>query len=115
MTQELATIVYPVKDLAKAKALYSTLLGVAPAQDNPYYVGFQIGNQQFGLDPNGHSKGLNGPTTFWTVTDIRQSVQALLLEAGVTLVQDVTDVGGGMLMASVKDADHNDIGLLQNP
>jgi predicted enzyme related to lactoylglutathione lyase len=113
MTQELATIVYPVKDLAKAKALYSALLGTAPAQDNPYYVGFQIGNQQFGLDPNGHSKGLNGPTTFWTVSDIRHSVTALL-EAGATLVQDVSDVGGGMLMATVKDADDNDIGLLQN-
>ena len=114
MTQQLATIVYPVKDLHKAKALYGALLGTSPAQDNPYYVGFQIGNQQFGLDPNGHSKGLNGPTTFWTVSDIRQSVQ-MLLEAGATLVQDVTDVGGGMLMASVKDADDNDIGLLQNP
>lgn len=114
MTQRLATIVYPVKDLAKAKALYSALLGTDPAQDNPYYVGFQIGHQQFGLDPNGHSRGLSGPTTFWTVTDIRHSVQALL-EAGATLAQDATDVGGGMLMASLKDADDNDIGLLQNP
>ena len=114
MTQALATIVYPVKDLAKAKALYSALLGAAPAQDNPYYVGFQVGNQQFGLDPNGHSKGLSGPTTFWTVSDIRQSLH-MLLEVGATIVQDVNDVGGGMLMATVKDADHNDIGLLQNP
>lgn len=114
MTQELATIVYPVKDLGKAKALYSALLGKAPAQDNAYYVGFQIGNQQFGLDPNGHQSGLSGPVTFWTVADIRQSL-ATLLEAGAIMVQDVKDVGGGMLMASVRDADNNDIGLLQNP
>jgi predicted enzyme related to lactoylglutathione lyase len=114
MAQELATIIYPVKDLAKAKKLYSALLGKAPAQDSEYYVGFQVGTQQFGLDPNGHSSGLNGPVTFWTVTDIRQSLKALL-EAGAEMVQEVKDVGGGLLMASVKDADNNDIGLMQNP
>jgi predicted enzyme related to lactoylglutathione lyase len=114
MTQELATIIYPVKDLARAKKVYSALLGTVPAQDSEYYVGFQVGTQQFGLDPNGHSNGLNGPVTFWTVTDIQQSLQALL-EAGAEMVQEVKDVGGGLLMASVKDADNNDIGLMQNP
>jgi predicted enzyme related to lactoylglutathione lyase len=114
MTQELATIIYPVKDLARAKKIYSTLLGTTPAQDSGYYVGFQIGNQQFGLDPNGHSKGLHGPVTFWTVPDIQTSLQALI-KAGAEMVQEITDVGGGLLMASVKDADKNDIGLIQNP
>ncbi len=114
MTQELATIIYPVKDLAGAKKIYSALLGKAPAQDSEYYVGLQIGNQQFGLDPNGHNKGLNGPVTYWTVADIQQSLQGLL-EAGAKMVQEIKDVGGGLLMASVKDADNNDIGLMQNP
>jgi hypothetical protein len=30
-------------------------------------------------------------------------------------VQAVQDVGGGKLIASVKDADGNNIGLIQNP
>jgi predicted enzyme related to lactoylglutathione lyase len=114
MTQALTTVIYPVKDLARAKEIFSTLLGTAPAQDSPYYVGFQIGNQQFGLDPNGHSKGLHGPVTFWTVPDIQKSLEALI-KAGAEMVQEVKDVGGGLLLASVRDADKNDIGLIQNP
>jgi predicted enzyme related to lactoylglutathione lyase len=38
-----------------------------------------------------------------------------LLDAGAVAVQDVKDVGGGKLIASVTDADGNDIGLMQNP
>jgi hypothetical protein len=37
------------------------------------------------------------------------------VEAGTELVQDVQDVGGGKLIAFVKDADGNFVGLTQNP
>lgn len=36
-----------------------------------------------------------------------------LLEAGAETVQDVRDVGGDKLSATVKDADGNVIGLIQ--
>ncbi|MDQ1420582.1 MAG: hypothetical protein QOJ52_2544, partial [Acidimicrobiaceae bacterium] len=52
MSQGIKLIVYPVKDAAKAKTLYSTLLGVEPYADAPYYVGFRVGDQEIGLDPN---------------------------------------------------------------
>lgn len=58
MTSGMKTILYPVKDLAAAKKLYDTLLGVAPVMDEPYYVGYDVGGQDIGLDPNGHSKGM---------------------------------------------------------
>jgi hypothetical protein len=38
----------------------------------------------------------------------------VLLEAGAEAQQDVKDVGGGKLIASVRDADGNVIGLLQS-
>ena len=47
-----------------------------------------------------------------TVGDIKGTLQALL-EAGAEVDQDLKDVGGGRLIASVKDADGNLIGLLQ--
>ncbi len=112
MIQELVSVIYPVKDLEKAKTLYSALLGTAPIADSAYYVGFKLGNLNIGLDPNGHNVGLNGPVSYWQVADIQESLQALL-EAGAVLVQEVKDVGGGMLIASVRDADNNDIGLTQ--
>jgi catechol 2,3-dioxygenase-like lactoylglutathione lyase family enzyme len=37
MREGIKTFVYPVKDLAKAKALYSELLGVEPDMDEAYY------------------------------------------------------------------------------
>ena len=114
MTSGLRTVIYPVKDLARAKALYGTLLGVAPYMDEAYYVGFNVGGQDVGLDPHGHSQGMTGPTGYWHVDDIRKSVH-LLLEAGAQAQQEVKDVGGGKLIASVKDADGNVIGLIQSP
>jgi extradiol dioxygenase family protein len=61
MTSAFRTIIYPVKDLAKAKTLYSELLGVEPYADEAYYVGFNVEGQDVGLDPRGHSKGMTGP------------------------------------------------------
>ena len=40
MNQGIKTIIYPVKDLAHAKTLFSKLLGIEPYTNGPYYVGF---------------------------------------------------------------------------
>ncbi|CAM5266960.1 VOC family protein [Streptomyces aurantiogriseus] len=114
MTTGLQTIIYPVKDLDGAKALFSALLAVEPYADEPYYVGFRAAGQDVGLDPNGHAKGMTGPVPYWHVDDIRARLAALL-EAGAEVLQDVQDVGGGRLIAFVKDTDGNLVGLLQDP
>lgn len=71
MTAGLKTIIYPVKDITRAKALFSALLEVEPYADEPYYVGFKDAGQDIGLDPNGHAKGMTGPVPYWHVSDIR--------------------------------------------
>jgi predicted enzyme related to lactoylglutathione lyase len=114
MTDGIKTFIYPVKDIAQAKKLYGKLLGVKPYTDEAYYVGFRVGDQEIGLDPHGHSQGMTGPIGYWHVNDIRKSLQ-LLVDAGAQAQQEVTDVGGGKLIASVKDADNNIIGLIQSP
>jgi len=114
MNQGIRTVIYPVKDIAQAKTLYSKLLGVEPYADEAYYVGFRVGDQDIGLDPNGHNQGMTGPIGYFHVSDIKNSLQ-LLLDAGAQVQQEVKDVGGGKLIASVKDADSNIIGLLQFP
>ncbi|MEU8300888.1 VOC family protein [Micromonospora sp. NPDC048909] len=105
-------MVYPVRDLAQARGFFQELLGLAPHTDQPYYVGFTVHGQEVGLDPNGHRKGMTGPVGYWHVDDLRARVK-LLLDAGAEQVQDVTDVGGGKLIATVRDVDGNVIGLLQ--
>ena len=114
MTSGMRTVVYPVKDLAQAKTLYGKLLGVEPYADEAYYVGFRVGDQELGLDPNGHSQGMTGPIGYWEVDDIKESLE-LLLDAGAEVQQEIKDVGGGKLIASVKDADANITGLAQSP
>jgi len=114
MVQGIRVVIYPVTDLAQAKTLYRTLLGVEPYSDEAYYVGFRMGDQELGLDPHGHAKGMTGPVGYWQVNDIQNSLQ-LLLDAGAQAQQEIQDVGGGKLIASVKDADGNIIGLLQSP
>jgi predicted enzyme related to lactoylglutathione lyase len=82
--------------------------------DEAYYVGFNIEGQDIGLDPLGHSKGMSGPVAYWHVGDIEERLEALL-DAGAEAHQGVRDVGGGKLLASVKDTDGNVIGLIQAP
>ena len=112
MTSGMNTVIYPVTDLVAAKAIYRALLGAEPSWDQPYYVGFDIGGQHVGLNPNGHSQGMTGPQGFFDVDDIAKAVLALV-EAGATELQAAKDVGGGKLVATVKDVDGNIIGLIQ--
>ncbi len=114
MNHGITTVIYPVKDLEQAKVLYGKLLGKAPYADAPYYVGWKLGNMDIGLDPNGHKSGLTGPVSYYQVDDIKASLQTLL-DAGGQLLQAVKDVGEGKLIASVKDADGNILGIMQNP
>jgi predicted enzyme related to lactoylglutathione lyase len=113
MSEGIRTIIYPVTDVTAAKAVYGALIGAEPYADTPYYVGFKAGGQDIGLDPNGHKQGMTGPVAYHHVADIKASRQALL-DAGAESQQDVRDVGGGRLIATVTDADGNVIGLLQD-
>jgi len=110
MNTGVKTIVYPVKDLDRAKETYAALLG-APHTDTPYYVGYRVGDQEIGLDPNGHAKGMTGPVSYWSVDDIRAVLGALAATGAVP--GEPTDVGGGRLLATATDADDNVIGLVQ--
>jgi predicted enzyme related to lactoylglutathione lyase len=110
MNKGIKTILYPVKDMAQAKALFRKLLEVEPYADQPYYIGFKINDQDIGLVPNNPEAGM---TAFFHVDDIKNSLQ-ILVDAGAEIIQNIKNVGGERLIASVKDKDSNIIGLVQN-
>lgn len=112
MSEGISPIIFPVRNVDQATKLYSTLLGVEPYTAASYYVGFRIGDQEIGLDPNGHAQGMTGPVAYLNVADIRETVQKLV-DAGAQVQQEVKNVGGGLLVATVTDADGNPIGLRQ--
>ena len=112
-TQGIKTVLHPVSDLAKAKAVYAALLGVAPQADSSYYVGFEAAGQHIGLVPGGGPQEMTSPVAYWHVADI----EAKLVEvtaAGAALKEPAHDVGGGRLVATVTDPDGNVLGLLQD-
>jgi predicted enzyme related to lactoylglutathione lyase len=112
-TQGIKTVLHPVSDLAAAKELYATLLGVQPQTDSPYYVGFEAEGQQIGLVPGGGPQGMTSPVAYWHVADIEAKL-AEVTAAGATVKEPAHDVGGGRLVATVTDGDGNTLGLLQD-
>jgi predicted enzyme related to lactoylglutathione lyase len=116
-TKEMNTvglIIYPVSDAAKATKFFATLLGTQPYAENRNYVGFKAGDVEIGLVPQGAQHGLSGALPYVTVSDINEALTTLLA-AGAEKMQDVKDVGYGLLVASVKDLDGTPIGLRQFP
>jgi len=53
----LRTAIYHVSDLARAKEWYGRAFGVEPNFDESFYVGFNVGGYELGLDPD--VKGAN--------------------------------------------------------
>ena len=49
----LRTVIYGAPDLERAKAWYTSMLGFAPYFDQPFYVGYNVGGYELGLDPDG--------------------------------------------------------------
>jgi predicted enzyme related to lactoylglutathione lyase len=112
-TEGVKTVLHPVSDLAKAKAVYAALLGVPPQTDGDFYVGFEAAGQQIGLVPGGGPQGMSSPVAYWHVPDIEAKLAAVTA-AGAAVQESPRDVGGGRLVATVTDPDGNVLGLIQD-
>lgn len=112
----LRTAIYRVSDLEAAKKWYAEVLEFGPYFDEPFYVGFEVGGYELGLQPlegveGGHSGGVQ---VYWGVEDA-QAAFDLLLGLGATPYEPPTEVGGGIVVAMVKDPWDNAFGVIYNP
>jgi predicted enzyme related to lactoylglutathione lyase len=112
-TQGIKTVLHPVTDLDKAKAVYTALLGMPPQHDAAYYVGYDAEGQHIGLVPGGAAQGMTSPVAYWHVADIKAKL-AEVTAAGATIKDAPRDVGGGRLVATFTDPDGNVLGVLQD-
>ncbi len=112
----LATVIYHVADLERAKAWYAQAFGVQPYFDEPFYVGFDIGGYELGLHPNVEiaKPGPGGTVAYWRVPSIENAVERFAA-AGAKIVSPVQEVGGGIKVADLADPDGNLLGLIENP
>lgn len=108
--------IYHVADLDAAKSWYASLLETEPYFDEPFYVGFNVGGYELGLNPDTSTvqPGPGGAMLYWGVSDA-DSMFARLLELGAEEVEPVTDVGGGIRHAIVRDPFGNLFGIIENP
>src|SRR5919112_6605989 len=102
----LRTVIYPAPDLAAAKAWYAGVLGKDPYFDEPFYVGFDVGGYELGLNPE-----LEATEAYWGVDDADAAL-ARLVEAGATERPPVTDVGGGIRVATVLEPAGGILGII---
>jgi predicted enzyme related to lactoylglutathione lyase len=113
MIQGLRTVIYPVTAMAEATAWYRNVLDRAPYFDEQFYVGFEVGGFELGLIPDG-TPGTAGATAYWGTPDAAAEV-ARLVALGASVESDVTDVGGGIKVATVRDPYGNLFGVIENP
>lgn len=112
----LRTVIYHVADLQAAKKWYALAMGVEPYFDESFYVGFNIGGFELGLDPDSASgmSGTGGTTAYWGVESVERALVDLV-EAGATLKAPATDVGDGIRVGTVLDPFGNELGVIENP
>ena len=68
MFQGLRTVIYHAPDLAQARAWYAAAFDTDPYFDQPFYVGFQIGGFELGLDPDVSAVTVgNNAVAYWGV------------------------------------------------
>ncbi len=109
----LRTVLYPAPDLAATKDWYTRALGFPPYFDQPFYVGFNVGGYELGLDPHA-APGESGQQIYWGVEKIGPAVEHLE-GLGATLISPVQEVGEGILAASLRDPFGNTLGVIENP
>ena len=115
MFQGLRTVIYHVDDLGKAKQWYSSILGIEPYFDEPFYVGFNVGGFELGLDPDmGNVSRGDNVVAYWGVKDAHAEYQRVL-ELGAKTHSAPQAVGEGIIVASVSDPFGNVFGIIENP
>lgn len=110
--QGLRTLVYPSHNLKEDKEWWIKTLGFEPYFDEPFYVGFNVSGYELGLDPKSNIE--DGPRTYFGVENVQEAVDHFVRE-GCFVYEEPTNVGGEIVVATVKRPNGQLVGLIYNP
>ena len=112
----LRTTIYKVADLEAAKDWYAKAFQVTPYFDEPFYVGFNISGYELGLlpDTTADVSTADNVLAYWGVDAIQHEFEHFL-KLGAEEHEAPNNVGGKIMVASVRDPWGNIIGLIYNP
>ena len=111
----LRTTIYKVSDINKAKEWYTKAFQTVPYFDESFYVGFNIGGYELGLQPEEQPLAKSDAVvSYWGTENIKSDFKRLL-KLGATAHENPQNVGGQIVVATLKDPWDNVIGLIFNP
>ena len=113
----LRTTIYKVTEVDAAKEWYTKTFETPPYFDEPFYVGFDIAGYELGLQPEEETEATNKTAnveTYWGVADVVTEFDRFI-SLGATAHEEPQEVGGGIIVATVKDPWGNVLGLIHNP
>src|SRR5258706_11350170 len=89
----LRTAIYHASDIDKGKHWYREVLGVQPYFDQPFYVGFNVGGYELGLQPGATTSAekADGAVAYWGGEDAGAALKRMV-ERGPTLHEAVPNV-----------------------
>ena len=116
MLQGLRSQIYQVSDLDAAKAWYAALLGHPSYFDEPFYVGFEAGGYERGMQPSDSPNAgqARQAVTYWGVPDA-ETAYVQLLASGASAYHPVQKIGGGIKLGALLDPMGNRLGVIENP
>jgi len=85
---------------------------LGPYFDQPFYVGFNVGGYELGLDPN--AKREDGPRTYFGVDSVQEAIEEFI-KKGCSIHEKPTETGDDIIVATVKKPDGQLVGLIYNP
>jgi len=91
---------------------WTTLLGVEPYFDQPYYVGFEVASYELGLLPD--ASPADGALTYWGVESVQDAMDAAIAVGAVEHAA-AAEVGDGIVTGSVLTATGSIVGFIRNP
>ena len=108
----LRTLIYPTLNVDEAKKWWKDFLGVDPHFDEPFYVGFNVGGYEIGLNPGAAMEF--GPMTYIGVNSIEEAL-SWAKESGARVVSGIEDVGDRIQIAHLISPTGERFGLIVNP
>ncbi|MCB9250875.1 MAG: VOC family protein [Flavobacteriales bacterium] len=112
----LRTTIYKVDNIEKATEWFSKVFETEPYFKEPFYVGFNIGGYELGLQPESKSTAnkTDNVVAYWGVDNIQDTYDRLI-ELGALEYEKPENVGEELMTATLKDPFGNIIGLIYNP
>ncbi|NNN02038.1 MAG: VOC family protein [Acidimicrobiaceae bacterium] len=109
----LRTVIYSVTDVQSSRDWWKDFLGISPYFDEPFYIGFEVGGFELGLMPS-ETPTSEGALTYWGVDDVASTVEEACRN-GAWVHVEPSDVGGGIVTATVRLPDQAIVGFIYNP